>query len=219
MCDPASMAIASFTMAAASTGAGYMGQQQQAESQDAFNRQRQAVGTQRSLENYFNQTRQVRSRQIQEREAAANEINEVYREARKRISTALVAGAESGVAGGSLQDLLNNFQRQQLEFGTNVRRNLEFREDNIEDQLESVRLGAQANIENLQFMPSARPSFLGAALRIGAAGLSAYNQHMQNTGGYGPSPGAGAGAFGESGIPYAPHSGSPYGGMGPPYYG
>ena len=213
MCEPMTIAVAGLALSAASTAASMEAQQQQAESQDAFNRQRQAVGTQRSLENYLNQTRQARSRQIQEREAAANEINEVYREARKRISTAQVAGAESGVAGGSLQDLLNNFQRQQLEFGTDVRRNLEFREDNIEDQLESVRIGAQANIENLQFMPSARPSFLGAALRIGSSGLGAYNQYMQNTGGYGPSPGAGAGGAGHSGSPYG------YGGMGPPYYG
>ena len=228
MCDPASMAIASFAVSGASTAASFYGQQQQAESQDAFNRQRQALGTQRALANYTNQSRQARERQLQEREAAANEINAVYRESRKRIATAQVAGSEAGVAGGSLQALLNDFHRQHLEFGTNVHRNLEFREDNIEDQLESVRLGAQANIENLQFMPAARPSFLGAALRIGSAGLGAYNQYMTNTGGWGPSPGAGVGgaggaggarAFGESGIPYAPHSGSPfgYGGMGPPY--
>ena len=191
MCDPASMAIASFAVTGASTAASFYGQQQQADAQDAFNRQRQQTGTSRALANYANQTRQARERQIQEREAAANEINEVYREARKRVATAQVAADDSGVQGGSLQALINDFNRQQLEFGTNVNRNLEFRENNIEDQLESVRLGAQANIENLQFMPAARPSFLGAALRIGSAGLGAYNQYMTNTGQWGPSPDTG----------------------------
>ena len=181
----ATAANVSLGMSAATTAFGFLGQQQQADAQDSFNRQRQAVGTQRALANYANQTRQARERQIQEREAAANEINEVYREARKRVATAQAAGAEAGVAGGSLQALINDFHRQQLEFGTNVNRNLEFRENNIEDQLESVRLGAQANIENLQFMPAERPSFLGAALRIGSGALGAYGKFKQN---WGPDP-------------------------------
>ena len=186
MCDPVSIGFM-----VASTAVSVHAQQQQAKAQDSFNRHRQQLGTSRALANFANQTRQARQRQVQEREAAASEINEVYREARKRVATAQVAGAEAGVAGGSLQALINDFHRQQLEFGTNVNRNLEFRENNIEDQLESVRLGTQANIENLQFMPAQRPSYLGAALRIAGAGLSAYNQNMVNTGGYGPSPDAG----------------------------
>ena len=213
----ATAANVSLGMSAATTAYGFLGQQQQADAQDSFNRQRQAVGTQRALANYANQTRQARERQLQEREAAANEINEVYREARKRVATAQAAGAEAGVAGGSLQALINDFHRQQLEFGTNVNRNLEFRENNIEDQLESVRLGAQANIENLQFMPAARPSFLGAALRIGSAGLGAYNQYMTNIGGWGPAPNTGV--FGSTGIPYAPQGTYGAGNMGPDYLG
>ena len=220
MCEPISastMMYATMATSAATTAASFYGQQQQADAQDAFNRQRQQTGTSRALANYANQTRQARERQIQEREAAANEINEVYREARKRVATAQAAGAEAGVAGGSLQALINDFHRQQLEFGTNVNRNLEFRENNIEDQLESVRLGAQANIENLQFMPAARPSFLGAALRIGSAGLGAYNQYMTNIGGWGPAPNTGV--FGSTGIPYAPQGTYGAGNMGPDYLG
>jgi hypothetical protein len=214
------MMYASIAMSVASTAAAFYGQQQQAKAQDAFNRQRQQLGTQRALANYANQTRQARERQIQQREAAANEINEVNREARKRIATAHVAGSDAGIAGGSLETLMNDFHRQQLEFGTNVRRNMQFSDSNIEDQLESVRLGAQGNIENLQFMPAARPSFLGAGLRIGSAVLGAYNQYMANTGQWGPPSDTGVTnrAFGSSGIPYRIGTYGA-GGMGPDYLG
>ena len=181
------MANIGLAVSAATTAVSFYGQAQQASAQNAMMEQRQRLGTESALANFANQTRQARDRQIQQREAAAQQINEVYRESRKRISTAQVAGAEGGVAGASLQALINDFHRQNLEFGTDTRRNLQFAEANIEDQLESARIGAQANIQNLQFMPAARPSFLGAALRIGGAGLGAYQQYQTNVVGFGPS--------------------------------
>lgn len=184
----ATAANVSLGMSAATTAMGFIGQSQQASAQNAMMAQRQQLGTERALANYANQTRQARDRQLQMREAAANEINEVYRESRKRVSTAQVAGAEGGVAGASLQALINDMHRQNLEFGMTTRRNLEFQENNIEDQLEAVRIGTQGQIESLQFMPAAKPSFLGAALRIGAGAFSAYSQFNQN---WGPAPGAG----------------------------
>ncbi len=219
MCDPATAMMAGgFAMNAGSQVMAHQGQVAQAESQNAWNRQRQELGTERALENYANQIMQARARQSQEREAAANEINEVNREARKRVSTAQVAAGESGVTGGSLQALLNDFHRQQLEFGTSVRRNLEFREDNIEDQLESVRLGTQGRIEGLMFMPQQKPSFMGAALRIAGSGLSTFGNYASTTGMFGPDPGAGTGvgAFGDSGIPWREGTYGA-GGMGPDY--
>lgn len=184
----ATAANVSLGLSAATTAMSFIGQSQQASAQNAMMEQRQQLGTARALANYANQTRQARDRQLQMREAAANEINEVYRESRKRVSTAQVVGAEGGIAGASLQALINDMHRQNLEFGTATRRNLEFQENNIEDQLEAVRSGTQGQIESLQFMPAAKPSFLGAALRIGSGALSAYGQFNQN---FGPAPDAG----------------------------
>jgi len=195
------MANLMIAMSVASTAVGFIGQQQQVNAQNAMMAQRQELGTASALENYANQTKQARERQLQEREAAANEINTVHREARRRIATAEVSGAEGGVAGASLTHLVNNFHRQDLEFATNVRRNLQFREANIEDQLESVRSGAQGRIENLMYIPQQQPSFLGAGLRIGSAVLGAYGQYKSITGWGGPQmsgqmPGYGPGNMG-----------------------
>lgn len=185
------MANIGLAVSAATTAMTFYGQSQQASAQNAMMEQRQRLGTERALANYANQTRQARERQMQQQEAASQQINEVYRESRKRVSTAEVSGAEGGIAGASLQHLINDFHRQNLEFGVDTRRNLQFAENNIEDQLEAVRIGAQGSIEDLQFMPAQRPSFLGAALRIGAAGLGSYMQYKTNIVGWGPAPGTG----------------------------
>ena len=103
----------------------------------------------------------------QEREAAGQEIREVSRQSRRAQATGSVSAGEAGVTGKSVDAMLDDFERQELMYQTNVKRNQEWREDNVADQLEAIRIGTQGRIENLQFMPAHRPSFLGAALRIG----------------------------------------------------
>ncbi len=161
-------------MMGASTLLQYHGQQQQAKSQDAWNRHREEIGTARALENYKLQTGQALKRVQQDRQAAANEISEVARQSRRAQATGTVSAGEAGVAGKSVQAVLDDFERQELFYATNVRSNQEWREDNIADQLEAVRIGTQGRIEDLQFMPAQRPSFLGAALRIGGTIASLY---------------------------------------------
>ena len=180
--NAALMANLMIAVSAASTAVSFMGQQQQANAQNAMAARRQELGTARALENYANQSRQARDRQLQEREAAAHEINAVHREARRRTATAQVAAGEGGVTGASLTHLMNDFHRKDLEFATNVNRNLQFKEENIENQLESIRSGTQGQIENLMYMPTPQPSFLGAGLRIGSSVLGAYAQYRSIVG-------------------------------------
>jgi len=161
MCDPATM------MTVAGTATQYVGQQQQASAQNAMNRQRQELGTERALQNYRLQTSQAYKRMQQEREATGQEIREVSRQSRRAQATGAVSAGEAGVTGKSVDAMLDDFERQELMYQTNIKRNQEWREDNTKDQLEAIRIGTQGRIEQLQFMPAQRPSFLGAALRIG----------------------------------------------------
>lgn len=168
MCDPATgMMVAGMAMQ-------YQGQNRQAREQDAFNRQRQELGTARALENYTLQTGQAYKGMQQYRQAAAEEISQVSRQSRRAQATGAVSAGESGVTGKSVQAMLDDFERQELFYTTNVRSNLDWREENTADQLEAIRMGTQGRIEQLQFMPAQRPSFLGAALRIGGAAASYY---------------------------------------------
>ena len=165
MCLPAAGLAAAAQVGG--TAVSFIGQRQQAKSQDAMNRQRQELGTERALQNYGLQTGQAYKRMQQDRQAAAEEISQVSRQSRRAQATGAVAAGEAGVAGKSVQAMLDDFERQELFYTTNVRSNLEWKEDNTKDQLEAIRIGTQGRIEDLQFMPTSRPSFLGAALRIG----------------------------------------------------
>ena len=179
------------------------GQASAASAQDRFNQQRLERGTDLALRNFRNQTRQAYTALTQKREAVAQEINQVWRESRKRAATAQNTAADAGVSGASVQALLADYQRKTLAFETNSERNLEFYETNLEDQLESLRMGAEGRIESLRYMPAQRPSFLGSALRIGMAGMQGYVAGRQAFG-PGGNPGSGARAFGADGIPQAP---------------
>ena len=193
MCTPESMAL----MAIGSSAMQVAGQASAASAQDRFNQQRLERGTDLALRNFRNQTRQAYTAPTQKREAVAQEINQVWRESRKRAATAQSTAAEAGVSGASVQALLADYQRKTLAFETNSERNLEFYETNLEDQLESLRMGAEGRIESLRYMPAQRPSFLGSALRIGMAGVQGYvaGTRMFGTGG---------GVSGADGIPQAP---------------
>ena len=204
MCLPAAGLAAAAQVGG--TAVSFIGQRQQAKAQDAMNRQRQELGTARALENYGLQTGQAYKRMQQDRQAAAEEISQVSRQSRRAQATGAVAAGEAGVAGKSVQAMLDDFERQELFYTTNVRSNQEWKEDNTKDQLEAIRIGTQGRIEDLQFMPAQRPSFLGAALRIGGTigdyfasvpnveqGSSVQNlnrnnlmQHGQSYGSFGP---------------------------------
>lgn len=185
MCDPVT------ALQAAGTVVSYSGQQRQARASQRAADQ----GTQRALENYKIQTGQAYRRLEQERMAAAQEISEVARQSRRAQSTATVSAGEAGVGGKSVAALLDDFERQELFYAENVRTNLGFTEANIQDQLESIRIGTQGRIEDLQSRVIQRPSFLGAALRIGGQ-VADYYAGI-------PNPDAGA-----SGTPYVnPYTG------------
>ena len=115
-----------------------------------------------------NQYNQIRQRQAQENEKSSQEISEVSRRALKARSTAMVQAAEKGVGGRNIQDLLQDFERQESEYRNISLRNRAFRELAYEDQLESIRLGTQSRIINA--LPTqAKPSLIGTALRIGGS--------------------------------------------------
>ena len=169
MCTPEAyiaLTIASAATSYASASASAKGQQKQYE----YN----AELAEQSSRNQYNQ---IRQRQAQENEKSSQEISEVSRRALKARSTAMVQAAEKGVGGRNIQDLFQDFERQESEYRNISLRNRAFRELAYEDQLESIRLGTQSRIINA--LPTqAKPSFLGTALKIGgqiAGGLGDFN--------------------------------------------
>lgn len=166
------------------TGVTMAAQQQQASAQNRMMAERQRQGTALARENYAAQQIAAVQRTAQEREAAANEIGKIESDARKATALAQLSAIERGVAGQSVDQIYSDFTAQELRYQTNVRKNLSFREQAIQDNLNQARMGMASNIANLQFMPRSGPNLLAGALQIGGAAFNAY----QNASFFGPNP-------------------------------
>ena len=159
-------------------------QAQQASAQNAYMSQQQAAGEELARSNYANQINQGFERALQEREAMADDIMRVTREGRKAASLNALSAAERGITGQSVDAVYAEFEANELGYQMNAQRNLGYREQVIQDQLEQARHGGSANIANLQFMPQQGPNLMAGLASIGSSAFSSW----QNATFFGPSP-------------------------------
>ena len=153
--------------------AGLIGQQQMASAQADYQQkmydQNKKIADQAATDQYQG----LGTRTYQEREAAALDIMNASRAAREAMSTARVSAGEAGVAGASTDALLQDFERRQFDYTYGRSRSQDFREASIEDQKKAIRSQQQGRVLSMLPKPVEKPSFLGAALRIGAGYMDA----------------------------------------------
>jgi hypothetical protein len=157
MCDPVSIG---FAVTAASSVLGYQ-EQKDASEENAKN------ATDAALSSY----RQLEQREFQEREATAASIRDVVRQSQQASGQVRAAASAGNVAGRSVQTLLADFERQQLEHTSARLREQRFAElDRVEQRL-GIQAQAQGRINELP-----RPSPLALGLQIAGAGLEAFGK-------------------------------------------
>ena len=191
MCDPISAtigtAIVGKTAAAgmsavalgtigASTVAGiasplmsYAGQRQQAKAQAAYQAQSAAAERQRALQEQSS----IRMRQAQEQEATARELEQVSRKSQEALARARVSAGEAGVAGASVQALMDDYTRQEAGYRAATLRQQEMSALGTQLGLEQAGLASQQRLISIN-QPIDRPSFLTAGLGAISGGLSGY---------------------------------------------
>lgn len=180
MCGPLAIAVAGLAISAASSIAGVIGQQAQAnaaaDAQNKYNRtMEQNAITSRNAN--------LANLEVERNTALADTREQIQANSiavRKAQATALTSAGESGVSGLSVGGLLRelggmagydnatattNYLRQDAQI--NIRR--ENTQNQYESTLNSIR---QPQIQ--------APDYLGAALRIGQAGLSAYGGYQES---------------------------------------
>jgi hypothetical protein len=188
MCEPISATTAAVLSGLAivtSTVAGivgYVGQQQQANQQAAYQsalvqqRNQQILENQRlAQESYLQQAQQVNVRQQQEEEKSSQELQSVQIEALQARARARVASGEAGVSGLSVDNLIADFYRQEDFYKQGVMRNVEMSRQQSKEDIKGLRAEAQGRVQSIQpYLPEpvARPSLLGAALQIGTSALT-----------------------------------------------
>ena len=167
MCDPIS--IAAITASVGSSIAGYAGQRQQAKAQAAYQAQSAAAERQRALQEQSS----IRMRQAQEQEATARELEQVSRKSQEALARARVSAGEAGVAGASVQALMDDYTRQEAGYRAATLRQQEMSALGTQLGLEQAGLASQQRLISIN-QPISKPSFLTAGLEAVSGGLSGY---------------------------------------------
>lgn len=165
MCDPISIGLA-----VAQTGATIMGQRQMAAAQERA----QANASKAERQRYLHEVSSMRIQQGQEQVAAAQRLQESTKKAREARATARVSAGEAGVAGLSVDALINDLTRKEAEYNFNTQKQLQMSDVNRTLQLRDAGLGFTNNMLRIN-KPIEQPNYLGAALSGAQTGLSTYS--------------------------------------------
>lgn len=155
MCEPTTLAVASFAVSAGSAVASHISQQKASKAAEKS-----------AMQNLRLQHHDLAIRQQEEMQAVSREIQAGRRRGAEARSAAKASAAEAGVGGISVDLLLGGIERDEAEYVQSL-------EDNAVitlDQLQRMKLGASAGAAN-RIAANPQPSVFGTGLTIGGAGL------------------------------------------------
>ncbi len=161
----AAMPLLTFALSAASAVVGYMGQQQQYQAQMAQKIENDRAAAEAARNRYESISKSL----LSERKKAAGEANEAQIEGLKARSKARVASGEAGVSGLSVDALLNDFSGQEERYLGRIDQNYDTTKFAYEDEKRGAYDTARARINSMA--TPVKPSFAGAAIRIGQSAI------------------------------------------------
>ena len=147
----------------------YVGQRRQAKQQAAYQAQAAAAERQR----FMQEQTSLRMRQAQEQEAVGRELEQVSRKSQEALARARVSAGEAGVAGASVQALMDDYTRQEAGYRAALLRQQELGAVATGMGLEQAGFATQQRQIGIN-RPISRPSGLAAGLGALSAGLSGY---------------------------------------------
>jgi len=166
MCNPAA-ALA--VVGGLQAGVQFAGARQQAKAQAAYQAQAAAAEQQRALQEQSS----IRMQQAQQQEATARELEQVGRKSREALARARVSAGEAGVAGASVQALMDDYSRQEAGYRAATLRQQELTGVGTQLGLEQAGLASQQRLIGIN-QPINKPSVLGAVLQAGSQAMSGY---------------------------------------------
>ena len=136
--------------------------------------QAQANASVAERQRYLQEVSSMRVQQGQEEVAAAQRIQESTRKAREARATARVSAGEAGVAGLSVDALINDLTREEANYNFATQQQTQMSDVNRTMQLDQAGLGFTNNMLRIN-RPIEQPNYLGAALGGAQTGLSTYS--------------------------------------------
>ena len=162
MCHPAALAVIGGLQA----GMQFVGQRQQARAQARYQAQAAAAERQRFLQEQTS----MRMRQAQEQEAVGRELEQVSKKSQAALARARVSAGEAGVAGASVQALMDDYMRQEAGYRAATLRQQELGGIATGMGLEQAGFATQQRQIGIN-QPIDRPSFLSGALGVASGAL------------------------------------------------
>lgn len=174
MCAPQLLAVAGFAVSAASTVVGFMGQQAQANAQDAAWKQNytNALAAARDDQN------QMTARQVQEADASSLKQHQQDIAVAQKQAEVSVQAASGGVSGISVDSLLNDVSREGDLNKLSIQRNFEATVTQLQKEKDATNNTALNRINSMS--PGQHPNPLAAGLNIASAGFGAYNDYQKS---------------------------------------
>jgi hypothetical protein len=168
MCEP--VTLTALALGAAQAGMSIHGQRQQAKTQAKVQRNASIAEQQRHLQ----EMSASRLRERQEMTAAAQAIQESTKKGREARSTARVSAGESGVAGLSVDALINDMTRKEAEYSFSIQQQQQFNQINRDLAFQDGAMQSRMSLLSIN-KPIAQPNYLGAILEGAQTGMSAYS--------------------------------------------
>ena len=169
MCDPVSIAVV-----VGSSLAQYVGQRQQAKAQQRHQAQAAAAERQRFLQEQTS----LRMRQAQEQEAVGRELEQVSRKSQAALARARVSAGEAGVAGASVQALMDDYMRQEAGYRSALLRQQELGGVSTAMGLEQAGFATMQRQIGIN-QPINRPNPLAIAMQGIQTGMSMHRGRLQ----------------------------------------
>ena len=165
MCYPAVLAA----LAVASGTAQYIGQRRMARQQAQYQAQAAAAERQR----FMQEQTSLRMRQAQEQEAVGRELEQVSKKSQEALARARVSAGEAGVAGASVQALMDDYTRQEAGYRAALLRQQELGGVATGLGLEQAGFATQQRQIGIN-RPINKPDFLTSALSTATSAVGAY---------------------------------------------
>jgi len=193
MCDPVSIAVgsalgatgsatavgmvgASTMLGVASSATSFIGQRRMARQQARYQARAAEAERQRAMQ----EQSALRLRQAQEQEAANREMAEVALKSREALARTRTSAGEAGVAGASVEMLLDDYTRQEAAYRIGITRQQEMRD--VQTGLALTDAGYRTQMRQIEInKPIDKPSFLTGALSVAQGGLSGYRTGLELT--------------------------------------
>jgi hypothetical protein len=181
MCEPTTMALASFAIGATQAVVGYSAQKKA--SDEAYTEQTRVYNeNQRNALLAFGDQQAASNQRIaQEQDAAAADSMDVSLEARANRARNMVAAGEAGVSGPTVDSLMRDIYGKEGRSLSRIDTNLDWSTQQLEAEKTGQTHQTVSRINSVARAKKNDPSLLATGLQIGTAGVNAYSGYKSNT--------------------------------------